>query len=254
MGFNRRDSIPGEFTIASLDSSQSRVRGVRGLRFSSLSFCRVTLLTVHHRRATMLQRHALIDFARSTLHTWYTRHPLSCQRTRWLSHKTLATRLSLYLSTVTTICALHSHSMYRGASQVADKTSFLDSPPEIRSALLSSLSLLTIGSNPGFLGSTQSLTPEVVNQHTRLCIPFELITNILGRVAGLVFADTCGSDSVRPCLIYCRAPLQMAFWRTKDITGSLLLFFCVTKRLLSLKPHLQYVGPRKSHPSLAEYW
>jgi len=50
--------------------------------------------------------------------------------------------------------------MYLGASQVVDKTSFLDSPPQNRSALLSSLSLLTIGPNPTFLGSTRSLTPE----------------------------------------------------------------------------------------------
>ena len=50
--------------------------------------------------------------------------------------------------------------MCRGASQVADKTSFLDSPPQNRSVLLSSLSLLTIGSKPGFLGSTRSLTLE----------------------------------------------------------------------------------------------
>lgn len=92
----------------------------------------------------------------------------------WLLHKALLTCSSLYPSPLTTICALHSHSMYPGASRLADKTSFLDSPPQIRSALLSLLSLLTIGSNPGFLGPIRSHTPGVVNQRTRgngVCVP-----------------------------------------------------------------------------------
>lgn len=148
--------------------------------------------------------------------------------------------------------------MYRGARHVADKTSFLDSPPQIRSALLSFLSLLTIGSNPGFLVSTRSLTPGVLIQYAwqwNLCIPFELATNTLGGVAGLLFADTRGIDSVKPCLIYCRAPLQMAFWHIKDITGSNPFSSSATQSIYSsLRAHLQYVGSRKSHPSLAKHW
>jgi len=153
-------AIPGGFQIASLDFSQSRVRGPRGLRFSSVSFCRVILLTVPHRRASILQRRGLIDFARQTLPTWYRRHPLNADQRDGCHTRPLLTHSFLYLSTLTTICALRSHSMYRGASQVADKTSLLDSPPQIRSALLSFLPLLAIGSNRGLLGSTRSLTPE----------------------------------------------------------------------------------------------
>jgi hypothetical protein len=143
----------------------------------------------------------------------HTRASLACHSSHW--------------TVLAITCVLQSHGMYTCASQATDKTPFLDSLPQFRSALLSFLSALTIGSNYSHLGFYMVAfllrSEPTYAWQWHLCNSFGLMFIALGSVSGLLFADARGSYPGGPCLIYCCVPLQMAFWHTEDISEHLLV-------------------------------